>query len=129
MGTLSVLSEHFKQEIQKVGNEIPVNITDGNPGKDGTNKNIQGGTDVIANYDGDIAFGTGLETTTENQAVFGSYNAVDWNYTNGRPLLTVGNGTASSKHTAFEVYNNNSIKIGDTIITENQLKQLLELIK
>lgn len=69
-----------------------------------TTISVQGGIDVIANYDGDIVFGTGLETTTENQAVFGTYNTVDWTYTNGRPLLTVGNGTSDARSTAFEVY-------------------------
>lgn len=104
--------------------KVEVGATNLKNGRD-TTISVQGGTGSIANYDGDIAFGTGLETVSENQAAFGSYNAVDWTYANGRPLLTVGNGTAQSRHTAFEVYNNNSIRIGNTILTEQQLIALL----
>ena len=100
-------SDFYALETRK----FEVGATNLQNGREGT-KSVQGGTDVIANYDGDIVFGTGLETVTENQAAFGKYNYVDWNYTNGRPLFTVGNGTdANNRSTAFEVYEDGHAEI------------------
>lgn len=104
----------------KVKNQ-KLNLTNGNAGTAGTNKNIQGGKESIADYDGDFVFGTGLRNTMEDQAVFGRWNDnTNWNYP--RPLLMVGNGTSeSNRNNAFEVLEDGHAEIQTMGSTDNSV--------
>lgn len=76
---------------------------------------------------GDYSFATGADTiaTGENQTVVGQFNIEDEN-----ALFIVGNGTnAYTRRNAFVAYKDGSIKIGNTTVTEEQLKKLLALIE
>ena len=68
--------------------------------------------------------------TFKDKAVIGEFNA-----NNENTLLEVGDGTSESPSNAFEVYKDGTVKvssgtltIGNTTITEDQLKQLLALL-
>ena len=69
--------------------------------------------------------------TFKDKVVIGEFNDNKEN-----TLLEVGNGTSESPSNAFEVYKDGTVKvggrtltIGDTEITEEQLQQLLALLK
>ena len=69
--------------------------------------------------------------TFKDKAVIGEFNV-----NNENTLLEVGNGTSESPSNAFEVYKDGTVKvssgtlkIGNTTITEEQLKQLLALLQ
>ena len=69
--------------------------------------------------------------TFKDKAVIGEFNA-----NNENTLLEVGNGTIESPSNAFEVYKDGTVKvssgtltIGNTTITEEQLQQLLALLR
>ena len=69
--------------------------------------------------------------TFKDKAVIGEFNA-----NNENTLLEVGNGTIEAPSNAFEVYKDGTVKvssgtltIGNTTITEEQLKQLLALLQ
>ena len=69
--------------------------------------------------------------TFKDKVVIGEFNDNKEN-----TLLEVGNGTSGSPSNAFEVYKDGTVKvggrtltIGDTEITEEQLQQLLALLK
>ena len=68
--------------------------------------------------------------TFKDKAVIGEFNA-----NNENTLLEVGNGTIEAPSNAFEVYKDGTVKvssgtltIGNTTITEEQLRQLLALL-
>lgn len=76
---------------------------------------------------GDYSFATGANTIAggENQTVVGQFNVED-----ADALFIMGNGTnEANRRNAFAVYKDGSIKIGNTTVTESQLKNLLELIR
>lgn len=69
--------------------------------------------------------------TFKDKAVIGEFNV-----NNENTLLEVGNGTIESPSNAFEVYKDGTVKvssgtltIGNTTITEEQLRQLLALLQ
>lgn len=122
IGTLIELDNALNQKIDTVKGTIPTNISNGNKGgENGTNVNIQGGKDSIADYDGDFVFGTGLRNTMENQAVFGKYND-NSNWEPNRPLLMVGNGTSDAERSnAFEVYLDGHAEVKTMGETDNSI--------
>ena len=64
--------------------------------------------------------------SVDNQTVIGKYNRE-----NSNALFIVGNGTSSTNYgrkNAFEVLENNAIKIGSTILSEQQLTKILKFI-
>jgi len=69
-----------------------------------------------------IVYGWGLKGSgSNNKAIFGRWNAND-----SSALLEIGNGTADNvRSNAFAVYENGTIKIGNTTLTEAQLQTLL----
>ena len=117
---LEALAEVMQTELNN--KSTATNVFNGNKGgENGTNVNIQGGKDSIADYDGDFVFGTGLRNTMENQAVFGKYND-NSNWENNRPLLMVGNGTSDSdRKNAFEVYLDGHAEVQTTGNTEKSV--------
>ena len=69
--------------------------------------------------------------TFKDKAIIGEFNA-----NNENTLLEVGNGTIEVPSNAFEIYKDGNVKvssgiltIGNTTITEEQLRQLLTLIQ
>ena len=69
--------------------------------------------------------------TFKDKAIIGEFNA-----NNENTLLEVGNGTIETPSNAFEIYKDGNVKvssgiltIGNTTITEEQLRQLLTLIQ
>lgn len=129
IGTLIELENTLNQKIDTVKGTIPTNISNGNPGEAGTNVNIQGGKDSIADYDGDFVFGTGLRNTMENQAVFGKYND-NSNWEPNRPLLMVGNGTSDAERSnAFEVYLDGHAEVKTFGTTPNSVVRRTELVE
>ena len=67
----------------------------------------------------------GEEGIQKGALAIGRYN----DYDNESSLFMVGNGDNTKRHNAFEVLDNNSIKIGDTTFTEDDLKRLLRLLE
>ena len=78
---------------------------------------------TIAKADESFAFGTGVQATAKNQAVFGTHNAVD-----DSASFIIGNGQAGAQKNAFSVMKDGSVKIGATVLTEEQLQKLLALL-
>ena len=80
-----------------------------------------------ANNDYSFAHGQGVITDRRSQTVVGEFNAVT-----NQALFVVGGGTSDTdRKNAFEVINNDNgaaIKVGNTIITEDQLNRLLALL-
>lgn len=69
--------------------------------------------------------GTWTISGRESQTVVGKYNEID-----ADALFVVGNGTSdTNRSNAFCVYEDNSVKIGKTKLTEEQIKGLLALLK
>ena len=89
------------------------------------NSSHVGGSNNYALADHTFVEGLNNVSSNEGEAVFGKFNKPEAN-----ALLSVGNGTGNSdRKNAFTVLDNNSIKIGNTILTEAQLKSLLALIQ
>lgn len=83
------------------------------------------GREVQARSARSVAFGSGTITSTDDQMVVGRFNS---NMLIGS-LFVVGNGTSDSQRSnAFEVLASGSIKIGNTILSEAQLRALLALL-
>lgn len=69
--------------------------------------------------------GLGLKATSNYQAAFGKYNDT----TDENNLFVVGNGSSDEdRKNAFTVNKDNSITVGSTKITEEQLQKLLALL-
>lgn len=82
-----------------------------------------GGASSKAIHESSFVHGTRLESGRINQVLFGRDNEVDEN-----GLFVIGNGAnQNNKRNTFVVYDR-AIKVGDTIITEAQLKALLALL-
>lgn len=85
-----------------------------------------GGHYSYANHTDSFVHGRGLNTSKARQAVFGEYNK-----DNANALFLVGNGVKDARSNTFEAISKDgvsSIKVGNTEITEAQLKKLLELL-
>lgn len=83
--------------------------------------NMQGTGEGNNNIQGMTSFGAGFDIRTFNnfEAAFGTANNTAGNSTvfqgsSGNTLFTVGNGSASNKHNAFEIRQNGDIYISDT---------------
>lgn len=81
---------------------------------------LAGGSTTMAQHSSAIAFGTRCKTSRNEQVVFGIDNADNTN-----ALFIIGDGTnENNKHNAFEV-TSNSIKVGNTTVTETQLGSII----
>ena len=93
-----------------------------------------GGEDCKAPYWAELVHGRGLRGSEKKigQVVFGNYNKI-----NDDAVFQIGNGVLDTvRSNAFEVIstrdnngtNHVSLKVGETVVTENQLKALLALL-
>ena len=64
-----------------------------------------GGDECIASHQDCFVYGKGLNTITDTETVFGKYNKYEHfsGWGDGKPLLEVGDGTASSRKTVFMI--------------------------
>ncbi len=69
-----------------------------------------------------FAHGNAVQTNNNYQVAFGQYNEPE-----NTAVLMIGYGSATLRKNVFTVYRDNSIKVGDTILTEANLKKLLAL--
>lgn len=83
---------------------------------------MNSGQNNTVNHWNVLVSGLGLYSNTEGGAVFGTYNIIDTD-----ALLMVGNGTSDKRGNAFVVKKDGSIQIGQTVLTEADLKRLLSM--
>ena len=88
-------------------------------------QSFAGGLDSVAEKQGSFAYGNGVKSTRTFQTAFGNFNKSENNN-----LFEIGNGTADdARSNAFAVGLDNSITVGSTKLTEEQLNKLLAVVE
>ena len=106
-----------------------------NGGSGGGSQTFTYGASNSATGSTSVAIGNRLNATNDREAAFGSYNVSNKANTtfgdSGNTLFSVGNGTSSARHNAFEIRQNgdiyvndgtNDVRLQDTILALGGLK-------